>query len=52
MPIGIPYIDVIDFDIPGWHTAGDTIEKLARGVLRVFDQSHCITCLKSPEREL
>src|SRR6266446_1789958 len=26
--IGIPTIDVIDFDYPWWHTAGDTIDKI------------------------
>src|SRR5205814_1938330 len=25
--IGIPTIDVIDFDYPWWHTAGDTMDK-------------------------
>ena len=27
--IGIPTIDVIDFDFPWWHTADDTIDKLS-----------------------
>lgn len=27
--IGIPCIDVIDFDFPWWHTADDTIDKLS-----------------------
>ena len=27
--IGIPTIDVIDFDYPWWHTAGDTIDKIS-----------------------
>jgi glutaminyl-peptide cyclotransferase len=26
---GIPTIDLIDFDFPPWHTAGDTIDKLS-----------------------
>lgn len=27
--IGIPTIDIIDFDFPPWHTAGDTIDKIS-----------------------
>ena len=27
--VGIPTIDVIDFDYPWWHTAGDTIDKIS-----------------------
>ncbi|MBO0696602.1 MAG: M28 family peptidase, partial [Verrucomicrobia bacterium] len=27
--IGISTIDVIDFDYPWWHTAGDTIDKIS-----------------------
>ena len=27
--IGIPTIDMIDFDYPWWHTAGDTIDKIS-----------------------
>jgi hypothetical protein len=27
--IGIPTIDLIDFDYPPWHTAGDTIDKIS-----------------------
>ena len=27
--IGIPTIDLIDFDYPPWHTAGDTMDKLS-----------------------
>jgi Zn-dependent M28 family amino/carboxypeptidase len=27
--IGIPVIDLIDFDYPPWHTAGDTMDKLS-----------------------
>jgi hypothetical protein len=26
--IGIPMIDLIDFEFPHWHTAGDTLDKL------------------------
>ena len=27
--IGVPVIDLIDFDYPPWHTAGDTMDKLS-----------------------
>jgi glutaminyl-peptide cyclotransferase len=27
--IGIPVIDLIDFDFPPWHTAGDTLDKIS-----------------------
>ena len=27
--IGIPVIDLIDFDYPPWHTPGDTMDKLS-----------------------
>jgi glutaminyl-peptide cyclotransferase len=33
--IGIPTIDVIDFDYPWWHTAGDTIDKISAQSLQV-----------------
>src|SRR5437867_311180 len=33
--IGIPTIDVIDFDFPWWHTADDTIDKLSAQSLQV-----------------
>ena len=33
--IGIPTIDLIDFDYPPWHTADDTIDKLSAQSLRV-----------------
>jgi glutaminyl-peptide cyclotransferase len=32
--IGIPTIDLIDFDFAWWHTAGDTIDKLSAESLR------------------
>jgi hypothetical protein len=31
---GIPVIDLIDFDFPPWHTAGDTIDKISPESLR------------------
>ena len=33
--IGIPTIDVIDFDYPWWHTAGDTIDKISARSLQI-----------------
>lgn len=33
--IGIPTIDVIDFDYPWWHTAGDTIDKISPKSLQI-----------------
>ena len=33
--IGIPVIDLIDFDYPPWHTPADTIDKLSADSLRV-----------------
>jgi glutaminyl-peptide cyclotransferase len=33
--IGIPTIDVIDFDYPWWHTAGDTIDKISGRSLQI-----------------
>ena len=31
---GIPTIDLIDFDFPAWHTAGDTLDKISPESLR------------------
>jgi glutaminyl-peptide cyclotransferase len=33
--IGIPTIDVIDFDYPPWHTVGDTIDKISPKSLQI-----------------
>src|SRR5947207_790640 len=33
--IGIPTIDVTDFDYPSWHTAGDTIDKISAESLQI-----------------
>jgi peptidase M28-like protein len=33
--IGIPTIDIIDFDYPWWHTAGDTIDKISARSLQI-----------------
>jgi Zn-dependent M28 family amino/carboxypeptidase len=40
--IGIPAIDLIDFDYPPWHTAGDTLDKLsAESLKKVADVTLC-----------
>ena len=33
--IGVPTIDLIDFNYPPWHTAGDTIDKVSPGSLQI-----------------
>ena len=33
--IGVATIDVIDFDYPSWHTAGDTMDKISAQSLRI-----------------
>jgi hypothetical protein len=33
--IGIPTIDIIDFDFPPWHTAGDTMDKISAQSLQI-----------------
>jgi glutaminyl-peptide cyclotransferase len=33
--VGIPTIDVIDFDYPWWHTAGDTLDKISAQSLQI-----------------
>ncbi|HZS18469.1 MAG TPA: M28 family metallopeptidase, partial [Candidatus Udaeobacter sp.] len=33
--VGIPSIDIIDFDYPWWHTAGDTMEKISAESLQI-----------------
>jgi len=33
--IGIPTIDIIDFDYPWWHTAADTIDKISAQSLQI-----------------
>jgi Zn-dependent M28 family amino/carboxypeptidase len=33
--IGIPMIDIIDFDFPWWHTADDTIDKISTQSLQI-----------------
>jgi hypothetical protein len=39
--VGIPAIDLIDFDYSPWHTLGDTIDKLSPESLRI---SGAVTC--------
>jgi len=34
--IGIPTIDIIDFDYPWWHTADDTIDKISAQSLQII----------------
>jgi glutaminyl-peptide cyclotransferase len=34
--IGIPTIDIIDFDYPWWHTAGDTMDKISAQSLQII----------------
>jgi Zn-dependent M28 family amino/carboxypeptidase len=33
--VGIPTVDIIDFDYPWWHTAGDTIDKISAQSLQI-----------------
>ena len=33
--IGIPTIDLIDFDFPAWHTAGDTMDQISAESLKI-----------------
>jgi glutaminyl-peptide cyclotransferase len=35
---GVPTIDVIDFDFPWWHTAGDTMDKISAESLQIVGQ--------------
>ncbi|HEV2806721.1 MAG TPA: M28 family peptidase [Chthoniobacterales bacterium] len=39
--IGIPVIDLIDFDYPPWHTLDDTIDKLSAESLRITGAVAC-----------
>lgn len=39
--IGIPVIDLIDFDYPPWHTPDDTIDKLSADSLRITGTVAC-----------
>lgn len=36
--IGVPAIDIIDFDYPPWHTAEDTLDKISAQSLRIVGQ--------------
>ena len=33
--VGIPTIDLIDFDYPAWHTAQDTLDKVSAHSLKI-----------------
>jgi len=33
--VGIPVIDIIDFDFPAWHTAGDKLDQLSADSLQI-----------------
>lgn len=39
--VGIPVIDLIDFDYPPWHTPDDTIDKLSAESLRITGAVAC-----------
>jgi glutaminyl-peptide cyclotransferase len=39
--VGIPTIDLIDFDFPAWHTPGDTMDKISAESLRVTGTVAC-----------
>ena len=39
--IGIPTIDLIDFDYPPWHTPGDTMDKLSAESLSIIGAVAC-----------
>jgi len=39
--IGIPVIDLIDFDYPPWHTPDDTVDKLSAESLRITGAVAC-----------
>ncbi|MEN3368742.1 MAG: glutaminyl-peptide cyclotransferase [Verrucomicrobiota bacterium] len=39
--IGIPTIDLIDFDYPAWHTPADTIDKISAESLRITGAVAC-----------
>src|SRR5438874_6915137 len=36
--VGIPVIDIIDFDFPAWHTAGETLDQISADSLRIVGQ--------------
>jgi Zn-dependent M28 family amino/carboxypeptidase len=39
LEVGIPSIDIIDFDYPHWHTTGDTVDKISAESLTVVGET-------------
>ena len=37
--VGIPTIDLIDFNFPAWHTPGDTLDKIGADSLEIVGQA-------------
>ena len=37
--VGVPTIDIIDFDFPAWHTPADTIDKVSAQSLEIVGQA-------------
>lgn len=47
---GIPTIDLIDFDYPPWHTAGDTLDKISAESLEIVGRATLYyLCQSAPE---
>ena len=39
LEVGIPAVDIIDFDYPYWHTLEDTSDKVSAGSLKVVGET-------------
>jgi Zn-dependent M28 family amino/carboxypeptidase len=39
LEVGIPAVDIIDFDYPYWHTTGDTIDKVSPESLQAVGET-------------
>jgi len=48
---GVPAVDLIDFDYPPWHTAGDTLDKVSAKSLQIVGDV-VLTALPDIERRL